>query len=281
MAALNTLEALKTLLLWEGALSRSRVMEVLGVKETRASIAIGEFCQRHEGWAERNTITRTTDATPRAWREAMKGLNAHERAASFAEYLALTSMPHASNVERDDGIIWSAFPELSVPDAADFAAVHRAIARGYALDITYRSLNKPEPHARTIRPHSIVRAGRRWHVRAYCEQAEGFRDFTFGRMSDIRPSATTLAACVTDDEAWNTRAKVRVVAHPGLSEAQQRMIRDEYFAGRASLVTNCRACLVPYYVRELDAAIDTAKQPAPGYLLAIENVNEIAKWLLP
>lgn len=278
---LDQMHALECLLLWEGSLRRSRVMELFGLKNTRASLAIRQFCASHTGWAELNTLTRAHEATPRAWREGMSRLSPHERAASFAQYLALTNAPMASNVEREDGILWAAFPELSVPDPADFAAVYRAINRGYALDIVYRSLANPEPHARTIRPHGVVRAGRRWHVRAWCVEVGQFRDFTFGRMSEIRPSKTKVEVGASSDEAWNTRVEIEVIAHPGLTLAQQRMVQREYFGAVAALRVRCRACLVPYYVREIDASIDPERQRAPEHLLAIGNAAEISRWLMP
>lgn len=272
---------LRTLFLWEGRLSRGRVMKIFDLRQTRASEAIRSFCEAHPGWTRLNTVTRSHEATPQAWHEAFKGMSLHDKATSFTSYLAITNTPLAAHIERDDGIVWSAFPELSVPNPQDFAAIHRAIGQGVTLEILYRSIADPEPHRRTIRPHSIVRAGRRWHVRAYCAENEGFRDFTFGRVVDIRTSTLTLKTTASDDTDWNTRVKVEIVAHPGLSEAQQHLVRDEYFGGTAALVTQCRACLVPYYVRDLDAALDPEKEPAPKYLLAVGNAREVARWMFP
>ena len=54
------------------------------------------------------------------------------------------------------------------------------------LDIDYISLSTPEqPDGRLICPHTLVNNGFRWHVRAYCEKNQGYRDFVLSRIQGI------------------------------------------------------------------------------------------------
>jgi len=44
-------------------------------------------------------------------------------------------------------------------------------------------------------------------------------------------------------------------------------------------VETCRAALVPYFIQDIRAAMDTQTQHAPEYLIAVENAREVSKWL--
>ncbi|MBJ7263085.1 MAG: WYL domain-containing protein [Burkholderiaceae bacterium] len=36
-----------------------------------------------------------------------------------------------------------------------------------------------------MEPHSLVQAGRRWHMRGYCLETGDFRDFVLGRIAKL------------------------------------------------------------------------------------------------
>lgn len=276
------LEAMKALLLWEGRLKRSRLMSLFGIKQTRASQWINEFSEAHPGWTEWSDLTSAHHVTAKAHRQSILTPSlVAPPSASLDRYLSITNSPISANLEREDGIIWSAFPEFSIPKAEIFSKLYGAIADGSSIEAQYRSLSDPEPHIRTLSPHSIVRAGRRWHVRAYCEETEDFRDFTLGRFVSLKPLGRLRVKNAENDQAWMTRVGVEIVAHPGLTEPQQRMIRDEYFAGLASRIEYCRGCLVPYFIKDLHATLDPVRDPAPAWLLSVANPKDVMSWLIP
>jgi hypothetical protein len=86
---------------------------------------------------------------------------------------------------------------------------------------------------------------------------------------------------VAEDTKWNTVVKVRIQAHPKLTAGQQDLVCSEYFEGTAARVHSCRGALLPYLVQELRLALDVAKELPPDYQLAVENVEEVCKWLFP
>jgi len=95
----------------------------------------------------------------------------------------------------------------------------------------------------------------------------------------VKPLARLADRTRFDDPDWNTKVKVRLVTHPELSPAQARVIQAEYFNGTSSRVETCRAALVPYFIQDIRAAMDTQTQHAPEYLIAVENAREVSKWL--
>ena len=55
------------------------------------------------------------------------------------------------------------------------------------------------------------------------------------------------------------------------------MIRFEYFANAAARVERCRAAMATYFIQDLRAATDPAKQLPPEYQLAVENMEELRR----
>jgi predicted DNA-binding transcriptional regulator YafY len=160
-----------------------------------------------------------------------------------------------------------------------FSRLNLAITDRLRVKFFYCSMNSPELHERTIEPHSLLRAGRRWHVRGYCLQRQAFRDFVLGRMSKVQLLSEPSEVDVAVDDAWSTVLQVRLAAHPGLNAAQQLVVRNEYFNGASARVESCRAALLNYMVQELMAATDVKRQVPPDYQLAVENTEECRKWL--
>lgn len=141
------------------------------------------------------------------------------------------------------------------------------------------SMREPAPHRRVVSPHSLVRAGRRWHVRAYSQHNQDFRDYALGRVLEVKPLAFDAERFKADDLAWNTNVCVRLIAHPGLSPEQAKVIQFEYFNGTSSRVETSRAALVPYFIQDVRAAMDTETQRVPDYQIAVENTQEVAPWV--
>ncbi|WP_321781680.1 WYL domain-containing protein [Burkholderia pyrrocinia] len=182
---------------------------------------------------------------------------------------------------QDASPICAAFPDLSAPEPKIFAALSQAIRLGLSVELTYRSMNQPQPHQRIIAPHHLIRAGRRWHIRAYCTTHQTFRDYALGRIvgTSILPQASEHRA--EDDAAWNAIVPVRLIAHPELNHTQQDVIRFEYFSGTAARIVTCRGALAGYFVQDVRAATDIKTQRPPDYQLAVENLDEISPWLFP
>ena len=163
---------------------------------------------------------------------------------------------------------------FSNPSPKAFATIRLAIEEHTELRFTYRSMGNPEARVRIIEPHSLVQAGRRWHVRGYCSETQDFRDFVLGRMTALKRMEQHAETTAADDNAWNTPVKVRLVAHPALSVAQQAVVGQEIFAGTSARVETCRGPLVPYFIQEVRAAVDVERQMPPDYQLALANVEE-------
>lgn len=274
-------EQLARLLLWEGRLGRARVMEIYGLSPVRASEWIRSFREQYPLWTTWDSVQKkyvVTEEAFRGWCEINAGEPSRDN--GFATYLSQVGIQPASPGETGQPF-WNAFPDFSPPSPKTFSMLRRAIEDGHAVELTYRSFGNPDPHRRVIEPHSLVRAGRRWHVRAYSDANKDFRDYSLGRIVKVTPLAQKATSHASDDTSWMSEARVVIVAHPQLTSGQSEVVRFEYFQGTASRTETCRGALVPYLIQDLRAAIDCAREVPPDFQLAVGNVDEVSKWLFP
>lgn len=272
-------KVIRRMALWEGRLSRGRLMEVLGLSGIRASQLLREVRDENPAWLEWDNKTKSYFVTEAAYRSASAELKAGTSELSLAAYLAEADI-HA-DLAPGAGPVTVAPWGFSHVNPHVFSRIRLAIERGARLKLEYRSMRTPDPHQRTVEPHSLVQAGRRWHMRGYCLETRDFRDFVLGRIAKLAMLDQKAEASSADDAKWTAVVKVRIQAHPKLSLGQQSLVRSEYFEGTAARVHSCRGALLPYLIQELRLALDVTKELPPEYQLAVENVEEVRKWLFP
>jgi hypothetical protein len=261
------------LLLWEGRVSRGRLINEFDLSDTRASEWLREFREAYADWLRWDSKQRAYVATAVAykrvgevWRDTLTPM--------LAEMLT----PCAGSASGEPSIVpW----DFNRPDPLFFSRVNLAIADRLQVSAFYKSIGHPEPHARTIEPHSLMLAGRRWRARGYCIETGDFRDFVLGRMSNLRVLPTSQSVDPATDTAWFTTVPVHFVAHPKLTYGQQLVVRDEFFRGTGGWTEHCRASQVKYLIQELHAATSPEVQIPPEYSLAVEGVDDLSRWLGP
>lgn len=265
---------LETLLLWEGRLNNARLRELFGLSSPRASVWIRELREARPDWLAWEPRSRSFIATPAAYAAAGEST-------ALERYIGIVGLSGTLEPCASAGTLHAGFPSLVAPSPAVFGPINRAIQASVPVEILYASLQHPEPHLRVIHPHCLVRTDQRWHVRAFCEKNGDFRDFNLGRIQQVRLRELERGALTAQDAAWHTLVEVRFVAHPDLPDPQAKVIRTEYFKGAGSRVETCRAALVPYFVKSVQAALDPARQAPPDYVLAVFNAEELRPWLFP
>ncbi len=270
------LRQLELLLRWEGRIGNARLRNLFNISSIRASQWLREFRDQHPDWAVWDSVSRTFNATWDFHRTKNR-----DNTGSMAEYLALTGLSPTNAAADEDDVVMTAYYDTFTPEPQIFSTITTAARLGYAVEIKYRSMSEPLLHTHIIYPHSVVRAGRRWHVRAYCGLKQRFSDFTLRRISKATLLHGTSPVAKQDDTAWNTEVQVRLVAHPALSEEQADVIRAEYFHDTSAYVATCRGALVNYFVQDMRAAIDAETQRPPEYQLAVYDVDKIRQWLFP
>ncbi|WP_212686024.1 WYL domain-containing protein [Undibacterium luofuense] len=268
-ASSSRLVDLEQLIHWEGELSNERIRELLGVKPVYASRLMSGLMKLMIGRAER--------ASAHAPLKMLYGSSKDQLPRSPDTYLhILNGLPGAPLISGV-GVV-DARMDLSLISPAIFSVIFRAIKRQQGLRINYRSMNHPLGTERLVFPHALVRAPRRWHMRAWCAERSDFLDFTLGRISTAVSDSTSCQAIGRireQDTGWMNVVDLLIAPHPSLNEHQRQMIACEFFPGAASLRLKVRECLAPYIVQDLRLAVDIGKQTPPEYQLALLNGDSL------
>jgi hypothetical protein len=114
------------------------------------------------------------------------------------------------------------------PDPQIVRPILNAINSKQRLDISYASFTSPEDGDRIISPHKLVNDGARWHVRAWCEKNQDFRDFVLSRIQEIHGTEGPAEKTASEDEAWNHNLTVTIEPDTRLTEAQQKLVALDY-----------------------------------------------------
>lgn len=257
------LKALATVLTWEGELSNKRIREMFGLQNVQASRLTAEFRAAYADLIRDDEAKRAITLNHNSLKKS-----------HIEDYIKLLyeiegEAPAAVEDVRTD---------LAPIDPLIFSVIRNACLTGAGVDIKYASMTNPEGTDRTILPHTIVRAGRRWHVRAWCCLRNDYRDFAFGRIRKAIHSSTKPIE-LSKDIQWDTFVDIRIAAHSGLDRKQARVIMDESLEGLTEKVIKSRICLASYLIQDIRAAVDPVKQMPPEYQLEVINMDELSNWL--
>lgn len=158
-------------------------------------------------------------------------------------------------------------------------AVSRAICQNRKLRVAYQSMSRSEPSQLTLSPHTLVHSGFRWHVRAYSDTHDAYRDFVLARMRG--PVSLLEDPGVRDegDTAWHTMVDVAIVPHPDLASVQQAIIAEDYGMREGRIIQPIRQALIPYFLRMMQ--IDPRRlDPDPRVQqIVLHNVDAIEPYL--
>ncbi len=172
---------------------------------------------------------------------------------------------------------------LSIPPRKISAEVVRklvaAIRQNKRVDVNYVSLNAPNHYGRIIAPHSFIKAGNRWHLRAWCEKSQSFRDFVLSRFCGIPDLMDHSDYSVKDDADWNTLVTLILQPDQRLSPEKQAVLQSDYQMQNGQLTITTRGCLVQYLLREMQVSTKVLDGTPEAQQLVCVNLPEIKKWL--
>lgn len=245
---------LRAILEWEGVIDNARIREALGVQPVWASRLLAALVSLMG-----DAVTRETSHSPVRMRPGGR-----KAIVSADDYLrvALQDTQAVSPVE-------DARAELSGVDRELFALLVAACRNSTGVSITYFSISSPHGTQRVIFPHTLVRAPRRWHARAWCAERSEFRDFALGRIATAKPVEDAAPMARSEDRDWIEEVRLTLQAHPLLSIEQRSVIEREYFRGAKSRNLSVRRCLAAYVLQDLRVAIDALCEKPPQFQLAL------------
>jgi len=264
--------------LWEGRLTTRHLTEMFGIGRQQASKDI-------------NNYKRSVAPDNLAYDTTLKGYYPTEQFApkitrgEVSEYLELV----ASHGELGQTLSERPFSHpttenLQVPQRQVRPEILRPIlqaAREHRrLEVDYVSLNHPDREGRIIVPHTLVWTGHRWHVRAWCEKNQDFRDFVLTRfrgepeLMDLSPHTGV------EDHDWHTFVTVLLSPDPRLTPEQQDIVAVDYQMSNQQLAITVRGKLVPYLLHLLHLDSPPATDDPLAQQIVLANRDELAHWLI-
>lgn len=157
----------------------------------------------------------------------------------------------------------------------------QAIREKRRVDICYTSLKDGETVERIISPHTLVCTPLRWHVRAYCEHADGYRDFVLSRIHGVPDINDNAASGKQDDGLWNTDVTIELIPDLRFNEKQKAVIEKDYgmLNGKLSIPTN--ASLIRYLLDayNIDMHMHMQKIRPQGQQIVVSNMDELMPFL--
>lgn len=147
------------------------------------------------------------------------------------------------------------------------------------VEVDYVSLSNPNGMGRNIIPHHFVKTGLRWHLRAWCEKSQEYRDFVLSRFRGIPELLGPGKQGAEDDMAWNTKVTVLLRPDPRLDEKKRQVLENDYQMNNGVLSISTRGCLVQYLLRELQVSTKVLDGTPEAQQLVCVNLPDIKQWL--
>jgi len=264
------LRAIEIITYWHGRLNTGDIIAAFGISRIQASKDIKEYVSNFPG----NIYYSPSD---RAYLKA-KPFKLHLTIGSVDEYIDHISRMSTRTADTPIERLSPHYRHLK-PEVVSL--VLQSIRDQKGLSVVYASMNRPEGKRRTVHPHSLVDTGFRWHIRAFCDDRQEFRDFNLGRIigePEVLDS-TPKYALLNKDKFWSKKVSFSLVPNPALSDNQKKVVEAEFDIKRGGLIVTTRACLVHYLLQRYQIDSDNLENPESTQLLAVMNPDEIKPYL--
>ncbi|MBU1619634.1 MAG: WYL domain-containing protein [Gammaproteobacteria bacterium] len=256
---------------WEGRISASHLMRQFGISRTQAQKDILYYHQLLPG----NLL----------YHASYKGFL--PQAAFQQAYISGDVVEYLNWVSHQDAItdVSTALPytTLALPKRQVSAEIIRvlvtAIRQKRRVEVDYVSVSNPDRQGRIIVPHHFVSAGLRWHLRAFCEKSNGFRDFVLSRFRGVPELMNKTNISAEQDSGWTTELYLEFQPDPRLKPAQQEVLHHDYQMQKGKLLIHTRACLAQYVLQEMQVNIRDINISPEAQQLVLVNLNDIKPWL--
>lgn len=264
--------------LWEGRLTTNHICHAFGIGRQQASKDI-------------NTYLREVAPGNLEYDRHLKGyVPAHQFRPAVTqgrsdEYLEVLGRDHALSEtfeSLDLGLpnteILQIPRRLAEPDVV--RPIVLATRQGRRLEAEYFSLSNPQGERRVIEPHTLIYSGQRWHVRAWCERNEEYRDFVLSRFRgdpQVLPERSRHKA--RNDDAWNSPVTIVLRPDQRLTEQQQAIIANDYAMTNGELRVETRGSLVRYLLSLTGLGADMPIRDPLIQQIELANADVIEAWL--
>lgn len=269
---------IETVAWWEGRLTTVHLTQSFGISRQQASKDINTYITEH---APKN-LTYDKQLKGYVPSKQFKPLFIDDSASAYLHLLYQNNAraPHIEGL----ALAYAHTLVLEVPDRSIKAEILRPLLKAcrehLRLEIEYVSLANPQPEVRLIAPHTLIYTGMRWHVRAFCEKNQAYRDFVLSRLRGVPEVMDDVTEHgIEGDHEWNTEVPVLIIPDERLTPTQKAIIETDFGMVDGKLEIPSRQALVKYVLQRYQ--IDPKKlDPKPeAQQIWVGNLKELKAWL--
>ncbi|MDG2078551.1 MAG: WYL domain-containing protein [Pseudomonadales bacterium] len=268
---------IEIIVFWEGRLTTNHLIDTFGIGRQQASKDINNYNNKvGVGNLVYDKFLKGYKPTPQFKPAVTSG--------TADEYLHLLNRNNDLSQTFDTLPLATGNTEiLHVPvrniDPSIIRAIVTAARQQKRLDVDYVSVNNPNREGRVIAPHTIVHTGLRWHVRAWCEKNQDYRDFVLSRFRGVPDIMDLSEHNIDDDTSWNTPVTIKLKPDTRLSREQKAVIARDYGMTNGVLKIATRGSLVQYALQQLHVDDKLLQGKPSAQQIIISNYSDIQMWL--
>lgn len=263
--------------LWDGRLTTNHLCDAFGIGRQQASKDINNYLEVvGPGNLEYDKFLKGYKPTPSFEPKVTTG--------QADEYL------HLLNRNSDLARTFEGLPldisnteVLNVPvrniDPMIIRGIVTAARQKKRLDVDYVSVSNPSHEGRVIAPHTLIFSGLRWHVRAWCEKNQDYRDFVLSRFRGTPELMDASENTIEEDKAWNTAITIKLKPDMRLNKDQKAVIARDYGMKNGLLKVETRGALVQYVLQQLRIDDKVLQGKPSAQQIIISNFKDIQPWL--
>lgn len=147
------------------------------------------------------------------------------------------------------------------------------------LDVDYVSVNNPDREGRVIVPHTLVNNGLRWHVRAWCEKNNDYRDFVLSRFRGTAEILDSSSQSIGLDKIWNENVTIIIEPDIRLTPEQKSVVEQDYGMQNGQMLVKTRGALVQYVLQQLQIDTQMMQIKPEAQQICVANLNELRGFL--
>lgn len=257
-AAKERLRFIESYAWWKGVVQRQDLQETFGLSLAQASSDLQYYLEMNPSALSYNMRKKRYEAS-----DNMKCMLTVPCLDDAISRFFGASMPFAWPAQGD---AVERVSVVSMPVRAASPVVERkvfiAVLNTNRIKIKYASLNSGKDDWRWIVPHAFGHDGSRWHVRAWCEQNQDYRDFVLSRITDVSNVKHEGSLPVPDKE-WQTEVTLKVKPNSALTEEQQKMVERDYGMTKGVLKLKVSKAMEGYVRQRLGLPLESGAAVIP------------------
>lgn len=264
---------IELLLRWEGRVTTSALREAFNICRQQASKDINAYKHRYPANLSYNPRQKCYQPTQVFCASHLQG-----NVSEYLNWLTHRAYPQSRQAELTPRHAVLAVPERRVSPMIMQALVS-ALRQPQRLEVEYNSVSSSEADGRIIVPVRFVKTGQRWHLRAFCEKSQHYRDFVLSRFYGQPESLGEPLAPLPADDAWETFISLELQPDPRLSPTQQLALSHDYGMAGGKLSITTRAALAHYLLLELHVSVKMLDGNPAAQQLILSNYEAVKPWL--